>query len=113
MKRGFSVYLDAVRVVACLIVFAHHLALNFGCYKPAASGCGTLGWLIPFHAGHSAVVVFFVLSGYVISYVASERETTLQQYALSRCARIYSVAAGKVPYAQCTAHTSYAPGPRS
>ena len=48
--------------------------------------------MIPFHAGHSAVVIFFVLSGYVITYVASERETTLRDYALSRCARIYAVA---------------------
>jgi peptidoglycan/LPS O-acetylase OafA/YrhL len=33
-----------------------------------------------------------VLSGCVITYVASEREITLREYALSRVARIYSVA---------------------
>ena len=92
MRRGCSVYLDLVRVIACLIVFGHHMSLNFGCYEPTGNGCKARGWLIPFHAGHSAVVIFFVLSGYVITYVASERETTLRDYALSRCARIYSVA---------------------
>lgn len=92
MRRGCSVYLDLVRVIACLIVFGHHMALIFGCYEPTGNGCKALGWLIPFHAGHSAVVIFFVLSGYVITYVASERETTLRDYAISRCARIYAVA---------------------
>ncbi len=42
--------------------------------------------------GRLAVAVFFVLSGYVIAYVAHEKETTLGQYAVSRLARIYSVA---------------------
>jgi peptidoglycan/LPS O-acetylase OafA/YrhL len=39
-----------------------------------------------------AVACFFVLSGYVITYVANEKERTLKQYAISRMARIYSVA---------------------
>jgi peptidoglycan/LPS O-acetylase OafA/YrhL len=39
-----------------------------------------------------AVTIFFVLSGYVISYVADQKERTLKQYAISRMARIYSVA---------------------
>ena len=76
MRRGFSCYLDLARVVACMIVFAHHLTLDSGCYDSTDSLCTTLAYLIPFHAGHSAVVIFFVLSGYVITYVASERETS-------------------------------------
>jgi peptidoglycan/LPS O-acetylase OafA/YrhL len=39
-----------------------------------------------------AVAIFFVLSGYVIAYVAHQKETTLKDYAVSRLARIYSVA---------------------
>src|SRR5260221_5563674 len=74
------------------MVFGDNMALNYGCYEPEENGCKALGWLIPHHAGHSAVVIFFVLSGYVITYVASERETTLRDFALSRCARIYAVA---------------------
>ena len=92
MKRGFSCYLDLVRVLACLTVFAHHLILNYGCYESTGTACKLVSRLVPFRAGHAAVVIFFVLSGYVITYVASERETTFRQYALSRCARIYSVA---------------------
>ena len=91
MKRGFSAYLDLVRISAAVVVFLHHLALDFGCYAPGAA-CAPLARMVPFHAGHSAVVIFFVLSGYVITYVASERERTLRQFALARAARIYSVA---------------------
>jgi peptidoglycan/LPS O-acetylase OafA/YrhL len=36
-------------------------------------------------------MIFFVLSGYVIAYVAFERETTLLEYAISRVSRVYSV----------------------
>ena len=53
-------------------------------------------WLIaqklPFWDGHAAVVVFFVLSGYVIAYVTDVRERTWQAYAASRLARLYSLA---------------------
>jgi peptidoglycan/LPS O-acetylase OafA/YrhL len=89
MNRGLSCYLDLVRSVAAIAVFLSHLLLNYGCYD---AGCGVAGTLFPMHAGHSAVVIFFVLSGYVITYVASARERNFRDYALSRCARIYSVA---------------------
>ncbi|HEX3666918.1 MAG TPA: hypothetical protein VHU23_16965 [Rhizomicrobium sp.] len=39
-----------------------------------------------------AVTVFFVLSSFVITHVAAERETNLRLYAVSRLARVYSVA---------------------
>jgi peptidoglycan/LPS O-acetylase OafA/YrhL len=42
--------------------------------------------------GREAVVVFFVLSGYVIAYTTSVEAASLRQYAAARCARIYSVA---------------------
>ena len=36
-------------------------------------------------------MIFFVLSGYVITYVACQRETTLLNFSISRIARVYSV----------------------
>ncbi len=42
--------------------------------------------------GEDAVMVFFVLSGYVIAYVAAEKEQTPREYFASRFARLYSVA---------------------
>ena len=41
--------------------------------------------------GHSAVVVFFVLSGMVISYTADIKDNTIRKYVLSRVSRMYSV----------------------
>ena len=41
--------------------------------------------------GRTAVLVFFVLSGFVIAWVSDTRERTLEEYGLSRVARLYSV----------------------
>jgi peptidoglycan/LPS O-acetylase OafA/YrhL len=41
--------------------------------------------------GRTAVLVFFVLSGFVISWVAETRERDLVDFALSRIARLYCV----------------------
>lgn len=93
MNKGLSVYLDLVRSIAAIVVFGGHVVLLSGCYgQPNGVGCRLAVSLFPFHLGHSAVVLFFVLSGYVITYVAAERETRLREFAVSRFARIYSVA---------------------
>jgi len=81
LNKQFSVYLDAVRITAALLVFLTHLPLFIG------------GWLWQLGGlGHEAVVLFFVLSGYVISYVTKNKETVAIEYIASRFARIYSVA---------------------
>lgn len=110
MRRGFSCYLDLVRVTAAGLVFLHHLAFDFGCYASTTAECVRLTRLVPFHAGHSAVVLFFVLSGYVITYVASERETTLREFALARTARIYSVAVPTLLLIMCIDAFAYRNG---
>ena len=43
------------------------------------------------HLGNDAVMVFFVLSGFVIAYVANSKEKTIESYFISRFARLYSV----------------------
>jgi peptidoglycan/LPS O-acetylase OafA/YrhL len=87
MKReiplGLSVYLDLVRFGAASVVVLSHL------------------WVLAFPAhplpwpGHSAVVVFFVLSGFVISH-AARPELGLRGYLHHRTARIYPVTLGAV-----------------
>lgn len=42
--------------------------------------------------GHASVIVFFVLSGFVITHVATTKETHWAEFAASRLSRIYSVA---------------------
>lgn len=82
MAPQLSVYLDLIRFAAACVVMLSHLG--------GQRWTGGLGWqFVPF--GAPAVDVFFVLSGYVIAYVAAEREFDLRSYAISRAARIYSV----------------------
>jgi len=83
VNPALSLYLDAVRVLAaCVVVLCH-----FGSRR--VSG-GVLWQAAPY--GAEAVDVFFVLSGFVIAYAASARETTAAQFAWARAARLYSVA---------------------
>lgn len=81
MNKQFSIYLDLIRFIAAMLVFASHVPGHAGGYLWQLSGFG-----------HEAVVVFFVLSGFVISYVVFDKNETAEKYVLSRLTRIYSVA---------------------
>jgi peptidoglycan/LPS O-acetylase OafA/YrhL len=82
MKRDLSAFLDLTRILAASTVFLGHLA------NPRFGG----GMLAVFgEQRHSAVIVFFVLSGFVIAW-AAERDGTAREYILNRATRIYSVA---------------------
>jgi len=85
MPRSLSTYLDLLRIVAAFAVFGSH----------ATFAEFTGGIVAPqLQIGRAAVIVFFVLSGYVITYAATERERSLRSFAVSRLARVYSVALG-------------------
>ena len=80
MSRVFSLYLDVVRFLAAMMVLLYHA--NW-VYRP--------GFLIT-SLGHEAVVIFFVLSGFVIAYVVDTREQDFRGFMVARAARIFSVA---------------------
>jgi peptidoglycan/LPS O-acetylase OafA/YrhL len=89
-----SDFLNFVRWVAALVVVIGHADMYLGLFgggDPAQwSAFGYLG----VHA-HAAVIVFFVLSGYVVAY-ATDRKSNLGNYGfrgyfLDRWSRIYSV----------------------
>lgn len=82
MTRSFSLYLDLLRLLAALTVMVAHAASTKTLHTP----------LLPNSVGHNAVVVFFLLSGYVIAFVADGKEATAREFWISRLARIYSVA---------------------
>ena len=82
LRRDLSIYLDLLRIAAAAAVFVSHLARHQL----------TDGWLWRIQPlGHSAVIVFFVLSGFVIQHVASTRDTHVRTFAVNRLARLYSV----------------------
>ena len=81
MTNALSLYLDALRFGAALAVFVSHYSTG--------RISGGLFW--QFDGGRTAVLVFFVLSGFVIAWVSDTRERTLEEYGLSRVARLYSV----------------------
>jgi peptidoglycan/LPS O-acetylase OafA/YrhL len=82
MTIALSLYLDALRFGAAFTVLVSHYA--------AGRYSGGLFWqVMPY--GRIAVLVFFVLSGFVIAWVTETRESTLEDYSLSRVARLYSV----------------------
>jgi peptidoglycan/LPS O-acetylase OafA/YrhL len=80
MSRALSLYLDALRFLAALLVLFYHA--NW-IYRPG---------ILFTSLGHEAVVIFFVLSGFVIAYVADSREQDFRGFMVARGARIYSVA---------------------
>lgn len=82
MTRPFSTYLDCIRFLAAMVVFLGH----------AAGKYWTAGFLWPLSAyGDTCVVVFFVLSGFVIAYVCDTKERDWQVYSANRIARLWSV----------------------
>jgi len=82
MDKPLSLYLDLIRFFAAVAVLLAHASVSI------LDG----HWLQPIKfAGHDAVIVFFVLSGFVISYVSSEKESEITTFIISRISRLYSV----------------------
>jgi len=82
MKKTTSIYLDAVRFTAAVMVMLAHVnVLIFDHELPN----------VVFGHGREAVAVFFVLSGFVIRYITDSRVHDWREYAVARLARLYSV----------------------
>jgi peptidoglycan/LPS O-acetylase OafA/YrhL len=81
MKTTTSLYIDALRFISALLVILYHSG-----FTEIANGFpGVLG-----HFGNEAVMVFFVLSGFVIAY-ASRAHDNLSGYMIARLSRLWSV----------------------
>lgn len=83
MTRGLSLWLDALRVAATLIVVFSHVAY-------ARFTRGDYQFARDLNIGSDAVIVFFVISGLVIAF-AAERDKTLGTYTFNRVTRLLSV----------------------
>lgn len=83
LNPTFSVYLDAVRFAAAMVVFWCHIS--------GQRLTGGLLWQFGPYGGQ-AVTIFFVLSGFVIAHVASRKDARAEKFLVDRAARILSVA---------------------
>jgi peptidoglycan/LPS O-acetylase OafA/YrhL len=81
MTRATSLFLDVLRLGAALVVFFAHTT-NY--WNPAMLGPMQV-W------AHDAVIVFFVLSGYVIAHTTRDGGRDARQYTVARLSRLYSV----------------------
>jgi peptidoglycan/LPS O-acetylase OafA/YrhL len=79
LPQTSSLYLDVARFLSAAIVFLFHLSYG---------GFGGNGFSL--HTAGDVVMVFFVLSGFIISYTA-EREENLPVFMTARLARLWSV----------------------
>jgi peptidoglycan/LPS O-acetylase OafA/YrhL len=80
LQPNLSIYLDVLRYFAALMVYFFH-AGHFANYTlPFFGTYGGLG-----------VVVFFVLSGFVIAYSAAGKRRDIVDYFIARFARLWSV----------------------
>lgn len=82
LKPALSAYLDFLRFLAALAVMLGHMNQD-GLF---------MDWMPLSHFSHEAVMIFFVLSGFIIYYSTTTRASSLRQYAIARMSRIYSVA---------------------
>lgn len=82
LKPALSAYLDFMRFTAALAVLLGHMDQD---------GLA-MAWMPLSHFSHEAVIIFFVLSGFIIYYSTASRASSWQQYAVARLSRIFSVA---------------------
>lgn len=82
LNKHVSLYLDVWRFGAALVVFLSHVA--------SQKISGGLFWQVKYF-DQTAVMIFFVMSGFVISYISSTKETALKEYSIARISRLYSV----------------------
>jgi peptidoglycan/LPS O-acetylase OafA/YrhL len=80
MNKELSNYLDIVRVIASFAVLFQHLSMYNNDVFP-----------VFLNYGHFAVMGFFILSGYVIAFVAEQKEKKFDFFLKHRFARLYSV----------------------
>ena len=81
LDRTLSTALDLVRFIAALLVFFHH--------SEHLLKDKNLSIIASF--GHDSVILFFLLSGFVIGFISDTKEHTLIQYTIARISRLYSV----------------------
>lgn len=82
MNKSLSVYLDICRFSAAFVVFLSHVA--------SQEISGGIFWQLKAY-DQTAVMIFFVMSGFVIAFVTAEKEKNISTYTIARISRLYSI----------------------
>jgi len=85
LSTGVSGYLDFLRFGAAFVVLLSHFA-----YPRFTDG--RYSFIRELNLGSDAVVLFFVLSGFVITFAATQKDKTGGRFTFSRLSRLWSVA---------------------
>lgn len=93
LTPALSAYLDFMRFTAAVAVLLGHMEQD-GLY---------MAWMPLSWFSHEAVVVFFVMSGFIICSTTLHRGRSWRDYAEARGARIYSVAVPAIVFSVCMA----------
>lgn len=81
MSKLTSIYLDILRIVAAVGVVFVHANLHWF----------SNGKFLNEEYGHKLVMVFFVLSGFLVAYSTDQKKKNLSTYIIDRGSRLYSV----------------------
>lgn len=81
MNKSTSLYLDFLRVFAAFGILIIHANLSFF----------SNDLFFRQELGHRLVIIFFVLSGYLIAYTVDKKNKGAQKYLIDRLSRLYSV----------------------
>lgn len=81
MYRDWSLFLDVLRLFAAILVVHAHMVTS-----------SVIDLENPLEFGREAVVIFFIMSGYVITYTSKMKHQGWRDYLSSRIARITSIA---------------------
>ncbi len=81
LTPALSAYLDFLRFIAALAVLLGHMVQDGF----------NMSWMPLAQLKHEAVIVFFVMSGYIIYASTATRRGTTRDYVVARVSRIYSV----------------------
>lgn len=84
MRRGLSLYLDLLRFGMAATVWIGHSTFH------GFTGTPFIFWFA-FPYMQTAVMGFFVLSGFVIAYVVDTKERAPSTYTIARLSRLYSI----------------------
>lgn len=92
MNKAVSFYFDFLRVLAAFYVFIFHVGsmqIKDDLVFATREYSENLG--LTYRSAHYFVIVFFVLSGYLITMAASKPNNSLKNFLISRLGRLYSV----------------------